>query len=27
VILPLVVFYAFAQRQITESFASSGLKD
>ncbi len=27
VILPLVAFYAFAQRQITESFASSGLKD
>ena len=27
VILPLVVVYAFAQRQITESFVSSGLKD
>ena len=27
VILPLVAVYAFAQRQITESFVSSGLKD
>ena len=27
VIMPLVVVYAFAQRQITESFVSSGLKD
>ncbi|MCU0606151.1 MAG: carbohydrate ABC transporter permease [Candidatus Edwardsbacteria bacterium] len=27
VILPLVAFYAVAQRQITESFAASGLKD
>ena len=27
VILPLVIFYLFAQRQITESFVSSGLKE
>jgi multiple sugar transport system permease protein len=27
VILPLVVFYLFAQRQITESFVASGLKE
>jgi multiple sugar transport system permease protein len=27
VILPLIIFYVFAQKQITESFASSGIKE